>query len=42
LIATLRQGLATLLIAIAPVVLLEGGLRLAGWPTQRVRSFGKL
>jgi len=24
------------------VVLLEGGLRLAGWPTERVRSFGKL
>ncbi len=41
-IAALRQGIATLLIAVAPVVLLEGGLRLAGWPTQRVRTFGKL
>jgi len=33
---------ATLAIAFAPVILLEGGLRLAGWPTARVRSFGKL
>ena len=40
--AALRQAIATLLIAFSPVVLLEGGLRLAGWPTQRVRSFGKL
>jgi lysophospholipase L1-like esterase len=42
LIAALRQLIATLLIGIAPVVLLETGLRLAGWPTQRVRSFSKL
>src|SRR5439155_640014 len=33
---------AALLLAIAPLALLEGGLRLAGWPTERVRSFGKL
>jgi hypothetical protein len=39
---TLRQLVATLLISVAPIFLLEGGLRLAGWPTQRVRSFGKL
>jgi lysophospholipase L1-like esterase len=37
-----RQAAATLLLGIAPLVLLEGGLRLAGWPTERVRSFGKL
>ena len=28
--------------AFAPLALLEGGLRLAGWPTERVRSLGKL
>ena len=33
-----RQAASTLLIAIAPVALLEVGLRLAGWPTERVRS----
>jgi hypothetical protein len=33
-----RQAAATLLIGIAPLALLEGGLRLAGWPTERVRS----
>jgi lysophospholipase L1-like esterase len=38
----LRQALATLLIGIAPLALLEGGLRLAGWPTERVRTFSKL
>jgi lysophospholipase L1-like esterase len=38
----LRQAAATLLLAIAPLALLEGGLRLAGWPTERVRSLGKL
>ncbi|HKA14830.1 MAG TPA: GDSL-type esterase/lipase family protein [Myxococcota bacterium] len=37
-----RQAAATLLLGIAPLALLEGGLRLAGWPTDRVRSFGKL
>jgi len=37
-----RQAAAALLLAIAPLALLEGGLRLAGWPTERVRSFGKL
>jgi lysophospholipase L1-like esterase len=37
-----RQAAATLLLGIAPLALLEGGLRLAGWPTERVRSFGKL
>ncbi len=38
----LRQAVATALISIAPLALLEGGLRLAGWPTDRVRSFSKL
>src|SRR5262245_7260176 len=38
----LRGLAATLLLGIAPLVLLEGGLRLAGWPTERVRSLGKL
>jgi len=33
---------ATLLLGFAPLALLEGGLRLAGWPTERVRSLGKL
>jgi len=42
LIGALRQGIATLLIGVAPLLLLEGGLRLAGWPTERVRSFSKL
>jgi len=37
-----RQLAATLLLGVAPLALLEGGLRLAGWPTERVRSFGKL
>jgi lysophospholipase L1-like esterase len=38
----LRQAAAALLLAVAPVALLEAGLRLAGWPTERVRSLGKL
>jgi hypothetical protein len=36
------QGLLIVLLGIAPLALLEGGLRLAGWPTERVRTFGKL
>ncbi len=31
-----------LLLGVAPLALLEGGLRLAGWPTGRVRTFSKL
>ncbi len=38
----IRQGALILLLGIAPILLLEGGLRLAGWPTQRVRTLGKL
>jgi lysophospholipase L1-like esterase len=37
-----RSIAATLLLGFAPLALLEGGLRLAGWPTERVRSLGKL
>jgi lysophospholipase L1-like esterase len=37
-----RQAAATLLLGVAPLALLEAGLRLAGWPTERVRSFSKL
>ena len=37
-----RAAAATILLGFAPLALLEGGLRLAGWPTERVRSFGKL
>src|SRR5262245_14467810 len=37
-----RQAALVLLLGAAPLVLLEGGLRLAGWPTGRVRSFSKL
>ncbi len=37
-----RQAAAALLLGLAPLALLEGGLRLAGWPTERVRSLGKL
>jgi lysophospholipase L1-like esterase len=37
-----RQAALTLLLAIAPLALLEGALRLCGWPTERVRSFSKL
>jgi lysophospholipase L1-like esterase len=36
------QAVLILLLGVAPLVLLEGGLRLAGWPTGRVRTFGKL
>lgn len=36
------QVLLIALLGIAPLALLEGGLRLQGWPTERVRSFGKL
>src|SRR6185295_13953410 len=38
----LREALAILLLGIAPLLLLEVGLRLAGWPTERVRTFSKL
>ena len=38
----LRQGILIVLLGIAPILLLEGALRLAGWPTQRVRTLGKL
>lgn len=38
----LRQGLTILVLGALPLLLLEGGLRLAGWPTGRVRTFGKL
>jgi lysophospholipase L1-like esterase len=37
-----RQAALVLLLGVAPLALLEGGLRLAGWPTGRVRSFSKL
>ena len=37
-----KQWLATGLLGVAPLVLLEGGLRLFGWPTERVRTLGKL
>lgn len=37
-----RQAVSTLLLGIAPFALLEAGLRLGGWPTERVRSFSKL
>lgn len=37
-----RSAAAALLLGFAPLMLLEGGLRLAGWPTERVRSLGKL
>ncbi len=37
-----RQAALALLLSIAPLVLLEGCLRLCGWPTGRVRSFSKL
>ncbi len=36
------QGALVLFLGAAPLALLEGGLRLAGWPTGRVRSFSKL
>jgi lysophospholipase L1-like esterase len=36
------QGLLIFALGVAPLVLLEGGLRLFGWPTERVRTFGKL
>jgi lysophospholipase L1-like esterase len=38
----LREALAILLLGIALLLLLEVGLRLAGWPTERVRTFAKL
>ncbi len=38
----LRQIAITVFASIAPLLVLEGGLRLAGWPTDRVRSFSKL
>ena len=37
-----RQATAILLLGMAPLALLEGGLRLCGWPTERVRTFSKL
>jgi hypothetical protein len=37
-----RQAVLVLLLGIAPLALLEGGLRLAGWPTGRVRNFSRL
>jgi lysophospholipase L1-like esterase len=40
--ARLRQVAGIVLLGAAPLLLLEGGLRLAGWPTDRVRTFGKL
>jgi len=36
------QAVLILLLGVAPLVLLEAGLRVAGWPTGRVRTFGKL
>lgn len=36
------QAVLILLLGVAPLLLLEGALRLAGWPTGRVRTFGKL
>lgn len=36
------QGLLIFALGVAPIALLEGGLRLFGWPTERVRTFGKL
>ena len=36
------QVVLIVLLGAAPLLLLEGGLRLAGWPTDRVRTFGKL
>jgi hypothetical protein len=38
----LGQAALILLLGIAPLAVLEGGLRLAGWPTGRVRNFSKL
>jgi lysophospholipase L1-like esterase len=37
-----RQAVLILLLGIAPLALLEAGLRLAGWPTGRVRNFSRL
>jgi hypothetical protein len=38
----LRTAVIVVLVSAAPIFLLEGTLRLAGWPTSRVRTFGKL